>query len=236
MIFPIGDDQVKGGSFPIFSYLFIAFNIGAFIFELTLSEAQLHAFVLEFGIIPAEITSGKEYADLLTSMFLHGGWMHLIGNMLFLWVFGDNIEAIVGNVQYVLFYMLGGLAASAAHIFFHPADVVPTIGASGAISAILGAYLVMFPRSQIKVLVIYLFSSFRMAAIYFLGLWIVQQLFSGIAALSGVGGQVTGGVAWWAHIGGFAFGVLAGLYFKNRYSIEQRTDIIPHNNKFNLYE
>ena len=234
MIFPIGDDQVKGGSFPLFSYAFIVFNVLVFFLQLS----QPGNLICEYGSIPNEILRGEDYLTLFTSMFMHGGWMHLIGNMLFLWVFADNIEATVGNFNFLIFYLLGGLAASAAHIYFNmgeslvsccnpcgggvpcagdlPACMgsIPTVGASGAISAVLGAYLVMFPKSKIKVLVVYFFSSIKMPALYFLGFWIVQQLISGFMSL-GPATTATSGVAWWAHIGGFVFGVIAGFFARN---------------------
>ncbi len=217
MVFPIGDDQVRGGASPIFSYAFLALNVLVFLFQVTLPAANLQGFIVEYGSIPQEISSGEDYYTLLTSMFLHGGWMHLIGNMTFLWVFADNIEAVVGNVKFLIFYILGGIAASYGHIFFNPASTVPCVGASGAISAVLGAYLVMFPSSRIKVLVVYFFRSFMVPAILFLGFWIVQQLISGVGSLGSEAAGSGGGVAWFAHIGGFVFGLAAGLFFKMRY-------------------
>ena len=221
MFFPIGDDQVKGGYRPIVSYSFLVINIAIFLFQISLGD-RINLFITTYGVIPNEILAGTDYFTLFTSMFLHGGWMHLIGNMLFLWVFADNIEAVVGSVWFILFYFLGGLAASFAHILLDPASSIPSVGASGAISAVLGAYLVMFPRSKIKVLIIILFSNFKMPALYFLGLWFVQQLISGVGEI----GETAegGGVAWWAHIGGFVFGLLAGLYFKNRTSFSLEKD------------
>ena len=219
MIFPIGDDQVKGGYKPIFSYLFIGINVVVFIIQFTLPQAQLHAFLYTYGSIPMELAGGEDYYTIFTSMFLHGGWMHLIGNMLFLWIFADNIEATIGNIPFLLFYLLGGIAAAAAHTAFNLQSGVPAVGASGAISAVLGAYLVMFPKSKIKVLVVYFFRSFKMSALIFLGLWIGQQLVSGIFSL-GPESAHTSGVAWWAHIGGFVFGVLGGFLF--RYLIEKQ--------------
>lgn len=212
MIFPIGDDQVKGGAKPIISYAFIAINVLVWLYEFSLGPA-LQAFVIEYGSIPAEIVNGVDYHTLMTSMFMHGGWMHLIGNMMFLWVFGDNIEATIGNVAYIIFYILGGLAAFLLHAYFSPASTVPTVGASGAIAAILGAYLVMFPKSQIKML--FFIRTFYMSAMVFLGLWFVQQ-FSGVFTSGGAGG----GVAWWAHIGGFVFGAVCGLFFRSRHKTE----------------
>ena len=210
MFFPIGDDQVKGGHFPALSYTFIALNIMVFLYQLQHPDAL----VGEFGSVPAETVRGEHLITLFTSMFLHGGWGHLIGNMVFLWVFADNIEATIGSVRFFLFYFLGGLAAHAAHIYFNWYSTVPTIGASGAIAAVMGAYLVMFPTSRIKVW--FFFLIFRMPAIFFLGIWIAMQWMSGTASLE-VNTAQSGGTAWWAHIGGFAFGVLAGFYFRFQY-------------------
>ena len=206
-MFPIGDDQVVGGYRPIFAYALIGLNIIAFLFQITLSPEHLEQLVGNYGTIPAEVTQGHHLISLFTSMFLHGGWMHLIGNMTFLWVFGDNIEAVIGNVNFLVFYFIGGLAASAAHILAGPGSTVPAIGASGAIAAVLGAYIVMFPASKVKILVIYFFRSFYMPAIYFLGIWIIQQLFNGVGSLGGSAGQ-SSGIAYWAHIGGFAVGAV----------------------------
>lgn len=235
MFFPIGDTQVQGGYKPIFSYLFIAINIVVFIIQL-ITPGNL---VCEYSAIPIDIVKGDSYHTLITSMFMHGSWMHLIGNMLFLWVFADNIEAKVGNFTFLVFYLAGGLFASFAHTYFStvssditqiaclpcsakiPCDdtlpissaVIPSLGASGAISAVMGAYLLMFPSSKIKVLVLIFFRSFYVPALVFLGLWFIQQLFSGLGSF-GPASSASEGVAWWAHIGGFAFGLLAGIYLK----------------------
>ncbi len=238
MIFPIGDDQVKGGAFPYVSYTFIAINVIVFLIQFMYqAEGSL---ICEFGCVPNEVVAGEDYLSLLTSMFMHGGWMHLIGNMLFLWVFADNIEATVGNFNFFGFYMMGGLFASLAHIYFsvggdpaalldccsacsdiscegktaHCPGSIPSVGASGAISAVLGAYLVMFPKSQVKLLVLYLMQSFKIPALWFLGFWIAQQLFSGFMSL-GPETAATGGTAWWAHIGGFVFGLAAGYFARD---------------------
>lgn len=211
MIFPIGDDQVKGGYFPLFSYSFIAINIAIFIFQIMLPEGKLDVFWEDFGALPVEITRGDDLYTLATSMFLHGDFMHLLGNMLFLWVFADNIEATVGNLKFLLFYALGGLAAVFGHIYFNMESAVPMIGASGAISAVMGAYLVMFPTSRIKLLILFFMT--RVSAWLFLGLWIFQQWMAGTSSLAD-GGE-SGGVAWWAHIAGFAFGLVAGLFFRS---------------------
>lgn len=223
MLFPIGDDQIKGGHFPLFSYAFILFNIVIFWYQFTLPVEQIEAFVFEYGSIPAETMRGEDWHTLFTSMFLHGGIMHLVGNMLFLWVFADNIEASVGNFKFLVFYLLGGLVAHAAHIYFNPNSVIPTVGASGAISAVMGAYLVMFPSSRVKML--FIVFVFRIPAILFLGFWIVQQWLSGMAALETATTETTG-VAWWAHIGGFVFGVLAGFYFRNSGGLHQGARLV----------
>ncbi len=233
MFFPIGDTQVQGGYKPYFAYAFIALNVIMFVIQLT-TPGNL---VCELSVIPNDVKHGSHLLTLLSSMFLHGGFMHIIGNMLFLWVFADNIEAVVGNTKFVLFYLLGGIAASLAHIIMDGgssdmsnccqpciqecgekaiacAGSIPSLGASGAISAVMGAYLVMFPKSQIKVLVLILFRSFFMSAWIFLIIWFGQQLISGVGNMMSVETSASSGVAWWAHIGGFAFGIIAGLYFK----------------------
>jgi len=214
MLFPIGDEQVRGGHFPLFSYGFIALNVAIFLFQVNLPPGQLNAFINDYGSIPAETIEGQDLFTLFTSMFLHGGWMHLIGNMLFLWVFADNIEATIGNFRFLIFYILGGLAAHAAHIYFNWGSPVPTVGASGAIAAVMGAYLVMFPASRVRML--FFIFTFRIPAFVFLGFWIWQQWMSGTAALQIETAQ-SQGVAWWAHIGGFAFGLVMGIFYRMRF-------------------
>ena len=224
MIFPIGDQQIEGGHKPLFTYSLIAMNIVIFLYEISLPMEGTDWFVNHYGAIPLEILGGDDFYTLISCMFLHGGWMHLIGNMLFLWVFADNIEAIIGTFNFLLFYLLGGIVASAIHIFFNPYSEVPMVGASGAISAVMGAYLILFPASRIKVLVLIFFRSFYIPAIFFLGFWIVQQMFAGFGSL-GVTEQNTGGVAWWAHIGGFIFGVVSGFIAKSAYKNKYRYDV-----------
>jgi membrane associated rhomboid family serine protease len=213
MFFPIGDTQVKGGYTPYIAYALIAINVVIFLYEVTLGPHACEIFLFKYGTIPAEITTGVDMHTLFTSMFLHGGWMHLIGNMLFLWVFADNIEAIIGSMMFLFFYIAGGLIGSAAHILVDTNSIIPSIGASGAISAVMGAYLVMFPKSKIKVII--LFFTAYMPALLFLLLWFGQQMISGLGALIPQEAE-SAGVAWWAHIGGFVFGVLFGLLFKSR--------------------
>ena len=216
-MFPIGDTEVRGAKPGVITISLIIMNVLVFLYEVTLSQPALEAFYSNYAVIPAEITSGNHLYTLLTSMFLHGGWLHLIGNMLFLWVFGDNVEAVLGYVFYPLFYLAGGLAASAAHIVFNLGSTIPSLGASGAIAAILGAYIVMFPHSRVKVLYLtgYGVGIGRITAILFLGIWFVTQLFNGIASLGAPTAQ-TSGVAVWAHIGGFVFGLLIGFMLRGR--------------------
>lgn len=216
-MFPIGDTEVRGAGPGIVTIVLIIINVLVFLLEVSMSQAGQESFIRQYGVIPTEITQGDQLYTLITSMFLHGGWMHLIGNMLFLWVFGDNIEAVLGKIGYVLFYLLGGLAASAAHILLNTNSQVPSVGASGAIAAVLGAYIVMFPKSRVKLLVLSGAGGgvTRVTALIFLGLWFVMQLFNGLASL-GVETAQTGGVAFWAHIGGFVVGVVAGFLFKDQ--------------------
>jgi membrane associated rhomboid family serine protease len=209
MFFPIGDDNVKGGYKPIFTYLLLFINVALFFYELNLGE-NLDDFLHIFAFSPYEVVHFQDVHALFTSMFLHGGWMHLIGNMMFLWVFADNIEAVLGNRKFLVFYLLGGVVAGLVQAILFSDTTTLTLGASGAIAAVLGAYLIMFPVSKIRVL--FLVFPFKVPAIIFLGIWIFQQLTSGYGALSD--SADTGGVAWWAHIGGFAFGFVAGIYYR----------------------
>ena len=218
MFYPIGDENVQGGSFPMISYSFIGLNIIVFLIEASLDQTTLENFILTFGAIPSEITRFQDIFTLFTSMFLHGGWMHLIGNMLFLWIFADNIEATIGSFKFTIFYILGGIIAALAHIVLNVDSNIPMVGASGAISAILGSYLVMYPTSRIRVIfLLFFFAPFYLPAFAFLGIWIVEQLVSGMGSLA-VQTADTAGVAWWAHIGGFVFGVLAGFYFRQTHN------------------
>ncbi len=216
MLFPIGDDNIEGGHPAVFSYLFFALNIGIFIFQISLPEGQQAGFVEHYGAIPAEISRGIDLETLFSSMFLHGSWMHLVGNMLFLWIFADNIEAVVGNFRFILFYLAGGLIAGLAQVVISPDSGVPCIGASGAIAAVMGAYIVMFPKSRVRMFFLLFFTVFYIPAWVFLGIWFAQQLSSGLGVL-GMSAADAGGIAWWAHIGGFAFGLLSGYYYRVQY-------------------
>ena len=154
------------------------------------------------------------FESVFVAMFLHGGWLHIIGNMLFLWVFGNNVEDRLGAIAYLLFYLAGGVAAFALQLLLDPNSAIPTLGASGAIAAVLGAYIVAYPRARVLTLVIFFFITVtELPAYLVLGIWFVLQLFNGVGE---IGTDVNGGVAYWAHVGGFAFGLLVGLLFLRR--------------------
>jgi membrane associated rhomboid family serine protease len=211
---PIGDTNIRNAGPGFVTIGLILLNILAFIWEWMAGAEQV---VYTFGVIPVNILNGVSLATLLTSMFLHGGLWHLGSNMLFLGIFGDNVEAVLGRFMYLLVYLAGGVVASLAHVFINPTSTIPSVGASGAIAAVLGAYVVMFPQSRIKVL--YFLGFFagvtRVAAGLFLGVWFIMQLFNGVGSI-GVQTAQTAGVAFWAHIGGFVFGFLVGLVFRGR--------------------
>lgn len=219
MFFPIGDDQVRGGHRPHFAYGLIGLNVLIFAYQFSLGQEAGQAFVYDWGAIPANIQNGEGYVTLITSMFLHGGWMHLLGNMLYMWIFADNIEATIGSVKFVIFYLLGGIAASLCHLYFNSGSPVPAVGASGALSAVMGAYIVLFPRSNVKGY--FFFFRINVPAFLFLGFWFYQQSSAGFASLDNSAGT---GIAWWAHIGGFVFGVIAGFYFRWAHPVPLHAD------------
>ena len=204
-------DEIRAHRFPFVNYTLIALNIIVFIFEL-MAGPDLEAALYEIALIPANVTAGFDLGDLkaiFTSMFLHAGLSHLLGNMLYLWIFGDNVEDRLGHFWYLVFYLAGGIVAAFAHVALNPNSVIPTVGASGAIAAVLGAYLILFP--QVKVLTFVPIGFFLrltlLPASLLLGFWFVLQLFNGLLTL---GLADMGGTAFWAHIGGFVFGVLIG--------------------------
>ena len=209
-------DENPSGSVPVVTRGLIAINCAAFLYELTLGR-ELRTFVFEWGVVPLRLTLALRFGEeplpapaltLLTSMFLHGGWLHLIGNMWYLWIFGDNVEDQFGALPFLLFYVAAGVAASALHVFSDLGSRLPTLGASGAIAGVLGAYAVMFPRARVYTLVP-LFPFFQiipLPAFLMLGVWFVFQFVAG--AISAGQAGASGGVAWWAHIGGFLFGVI----------------------------
>jgi rhomboid family protein len=216
-------DRNPSGTFPAVTLAIIAANIGVFLHELMLGPS-LRAFIGQYALIPAQVRADLLYGEgaplgplipFFTSMFLHGGWLHLIGNMWFLWIFGDNVEDVLGSFRYALFYVACGLGAAAIHFFTAPNSQVPTLGASGAIAGVLGAYLVLFPRARVVTLVPIFFylQLMELPAVLVLGLWFLLQLLSGSAT---IGAAVSGGIAWWAHVGGFLAGMLLILLVRPR--------------------
>ncbi|MBI5650002.1 MAG: rhomboid family intramembrane serine protease [Chloroflexi bacterium] len=229
---PIGDDN-PSRHLPTVTWSLIAINVVVFLYELTLRPGALDRFVIEWGVIPHDIllllanpfdTSLDVWATLLTSQFLHGGWAHIIGNMLFLWVFGDNIEDALGHFIYLAFYLASGVVAALAQTLVIGASTIPSIGASGAIAGVLGAYLILYPLAQIKILVplFILFWTVRLPALLVIGWWFAQQFFYGVGSLTQA---ALGGIAFWAHIGGFVAGVILILPFIPRARRRQRAPI-----------
>lgn len=209
---------------PYVTYVLIGLNIAVFLYEINLSPDQLDVFFRLFAVVPKELTASfrginvnqpiPEWMTLFTAQFLHGGILHLGGNMLYLWVFGDNIEEVLGRVRFIIFYLGCGALASLAQWFFSAGSTVPSLGASGAIAGIMGAYIIRFPRAEILTLlpIFIIWTTIRVPAVFFLGFWFVQQAFYGIASLGASSniGMEGGGVAYWAHAGGFVFGVILG--------------------------
>jgi membrane associated rhomboid family serine protease len=206
-------DGIPTRETPVVNYLLITVNVLVFLGMLLMSDTALEAFFYEHAMIPANFMDGLvdlgDVMDIFTSMFMHAGLAHIGGNMLYLWIFGDNVEDRVGHGRYLVFYLVGGLVADLAHFLTDPYSTIPTVGASGAISAVLGAYLVYFPGSRIATFIplpLGIFYKLTMLpAAVVLGFWFVFQLFDGVAAL---GGADVGGVAVWAHIGGFVAGMV----------------------------
>jgi membrane associated rhomboid family serine protease len=211
-------DLTPRRSFPIVTLLLILINVAVFIYQITLAPHAAQVFVNTYAVIPARIQSAlaghrslpAALLPLFTCMFLHGGWLHIIGNMWFLWIFGANVEDHMGPLPYLIFYLLCGVGSSIAQAAFSWGSHVPALGASGAISGVLGAYIIFFPTSQIYTLVTLFIIWFRarIPAIVFIGLWFVIQALSAYGTLGGAGHIEEGGVAWWAHIGGFVLGLV----------------------------
>ncbi len=194
---------------PFVTWGLILANAIVFIHELRLSDAEMERFFDHFALIPHQLLHGGNWIALVTCMFLHGGWLHIIGNMWTLYLFGDNVEDRMGPGRFLLFYLLTGVAANVTHFVSQPGSDAPTVGASGAIAGVMGAYLVLFPRARVLTLVpIFVFITFiEIPAVVFLGLWFLTQVIHG--AMAQREAAAAGGVAWWAHIGGFATGILS---------------------------
>lgn len=230
---PIGDDDSDRRFAPLINYILIAINVLVFVFLQGMGGNE--KFTYAFSTVPAEILTGKDitagvleptpipvYFTLITSMFMHGGWAHLLGNMLFLWVFGDNIENRIGHVRYLIFYLVCGIIASLSHVFVSGSDsLIPSLGASGAISGVLGGYLLLFPSRRVRVIMGRGITT--VPAFVALGIWIVFQVISQMGVLGG--DQGGGGVAYAAHIGGF----IAGLVLIKLFDIGVRKDSVLNN-------
>ncbi len=218
---PLRDTQ-RSFSPPIVTVLIIITNVLIFLFQISLDPWMRNHFIANYGIVPDRL----HYSAVITSMFLHGGWMHLIGNMWFLWIFGDNVEDVLGHVKYFFFYLLCGMAAALIHILLYPDSRVPTIGASGAIAGVMGAYLVKFPRSRIVTLVpIFIFlTTMEVPAAFMLVYWFIIQIFSGVGSI-GYSNVSSGGVAWFAHVGGFIAGMVLVNVMGARERFSNRGDL-----------
>ncbi len=209
---------------PFVTVLIILANAAVFFYQVSLGPRAGQAFIYAFGMIPLRVelfltghpvALAQAFAPLLTSMFLHGGWLHIIGNMWFLWIFGDNIEDTLGHFNYLLFYLVCGVAAGLTHTLANLNSTVPAVGASGAISGVLGAYMVLFPRSRVLTLIplFIMFFTVQLPAVVILGYWFLIQFLSGLGSL---GAGTEGGTAWWAHIGGFILGAVLVLGSRRR--------------------
>ena len=218
-------DTIPSQNPPIATWLLILTNSIIFLFELMMPQPVRDQFFQLFGIVPARFTHPAwalwvgfpidNYWPFLTSMFLHGGWLHIIGNMWALWIFGDNVEDRMGSVRFVIFYLLCGLAAGVVHWFTNPGSTIPTVGASGAIAGVMGAYFILFPYARVIVLIPILFFPFffELPAVVYLGFWALSQVFTGALMADA---RVVGGVAWWAHVGGFSAGIVLQFFFIRR--------------------
>src|SRR5262245_61790506 len=210
-MFPIGDDNSQRRSFPVVTYALIALNVLVFLVELSGGDQ----FIEKWAFIPARFSADPvgQLPTIFTAMFMHGSWLHLFGNMLFLWIFGDNVEDRFGHFQFLLFYLLVGIAATLAQFAMAPHSSVPNVGASGAIAGVLGAYILMFPQSRVNVLLGR--QLVAMPALIVIGLWIALQLFSEVGAIANTNETSdVGGVAYMAHIGGFLAGFLLTFLFR----------------------
>jgi membrane associated rhomboid family serine protease len=210
-VIPLGDADRRPLRFPIISATIVGVNVVVFLFELIGGNA----FFERWALVPADIVSGRNWITILTSMFMHAGWVHILGNMAFFWAYAPEIEDVMGPIRYLIFYLLGGLAATLAQVAIAPRSTVPSVGASGAIAAVMGAFLITFPRDRIRTLLLLgWFSQITLVpAILLVGLWFLTQLLSEVGALATT---QSGGVAYMAHIGGFAFGMILGRLFETR--------------------
>lgn len=207
-------DVIPSRTTPFITVTVIVMNALAWLYEVSLSQPDLESFVRAYGVVPARLDS----STLLSSMFLHGGWAHVIGNMWFLWIFGDNVEDRMGHTRFVVFYVLCGIGAAMGHVLLVPTSTVPTIGASGAIAGVMGAYVVLYPQSRVLTLVpfIVFWDVIEVPALVLLGLWFLAQLISAGASAVSANAAMSGGIAFAAHVAGFVLGVIGVYVFKKR--------------------
>ena len=222
---PIRDD-IRTRRAPVVTWTLIAINALVFVYQLSLPPAELEQLFMLYGLVPARLAHPEWAAEigfppaglitLITSTFLHGGWLHILSNMWILWIFGDNVEDEMGRFRFLLFYLVCGAIAGAAHFLAHPDSIVPTVGASGAIAGVLGGYFLMHPKARVLTVfpIIFIPLFFWMPAVLFLLIWFLMQLLQGSA--SGLATDAVGGVAWWAHIGGFIAGAILHRMFLAR--------------------
>ncbi|GAC1621385.1 MAG: rhomboid family intramembrane serine protease [Candidatus Acidiferrum sp.] len=218
MFIPLKDLNPRR-SFPFINILLILANAVVFLYQQTLPSAMAKTFELAHSTVPARLPAfltghagfSVTFFPMITSMFLHHGWMHILGNMLFLWIFGDNVEDHFGHFGYLLFYLVCGVGSGLVHIFFNLSSHIPALGASGAISGVMGAYLLLYPRA--KVLTLVFIFLLQIPAVFILGYWFLIQFLQGIGSLGAV---ASGGVAWWAHIGGFLLGITLTWIYRKR--------------------
>jgi membrane associated rhomboid family serine protease len=212
-MFPVAD-VIPSRRTPFVTIGLIVLNTLAFLYELQLDEEDLQVFVQIFGVVPAHLS----WLSVLTSLFLHGGWLHFLGNMLYLWIFADNVEDRFGRLPFVLFYLACGAAAAVGQAMTQPYSTVPMIGASGAIAGVMGAYFVLFPYSRVitAVFIFFFLDLIEIPAVYFLGIWFLMQFFSGIGSLGANAAE--GGVAFWAHVSGFIAGAAMGVLGRLSYA------------------
>ena len=218
---PLRDTQ-RSYSPPVVTVLLIVANAVVFFYELSLDPFSRNHLIAVYGVVPDHL----RYASLVTSMFLHGGWMHIIGNMWFLWIFGDNVEDILGHGPYLVFYFLCGIAAGLTQVMVNPDSNLPTIGASGAIAGVMGAYLVKFPHSRILTLIpiFFFLTTYELPAAFVLLYWFIIQFFSGVGSVA-YSHASQGGTAWFAHVGGFITGIVLVSIMPKRSPYRRRSDL-----------
>jgi rhomboid family protein len=211
-MFPVSD-VIPSRTVPFVTVGLIVVNVLVFLYEVSLAPVELQTFMGTYAVIPAWFW----WPSLVTSQFLHGGWMHIIWNMVYLWIFGDNVEDRLGHAGFLLFYLGAGAAAGLLQVLFNPFSSVPMVGASGAIAGVMGAYFVLYPQSRVltAIFIVFFFDLVEIPAVFFLGIWFLMQLLSGVGSL-GASNAAGGGTAFWAHIGGFVVGTATGVVLRVR--------------------